>query len=138
MKGKLRKFSDLPWKEKMLLAEALLFQLIAGLLLRIFPFRKIPSMFPDTKHPIHNNEFQILAQVKSAIMRAGQFSMWRNKCLVHSLAARWMLARRGVSTQLYLGVTHDRNKKPIAHAWLKAADYEIIEKNGDYGELLKF
>lgn len=41
-------------------------------------------------------------------------------CLPQALAARWMLRRRGVATQLYLGTRHAAEEDREFHAWLKA------------------
>ena len=79
-----------------------------------------------------------LYEIKSATQQASHFSPWKNKCLVQSLAARRMMTRRGIHSQLSLGVTFDENKKMIAHAWLEAGDFEIVAKNGSYLEIYHF
>ena len=75
---------------------------------------------------------------KRAIGRATVVSPWKNKCLISSLVARWMLRRRGIDSQLSLGVAKGANGKTIAHAWLKSGDYEIVEKGGDFTQLYLF
>jgi len=91
-----------------------------------------PHSSPLTPHssPLH--------EIKSATLQASHFSPWKNKCLVQSLAARRMMTRRGIHSQLSLGVTFDENKKMIAHAWLEAGDFEIVAKNGSYLEIYHF
>ena len=76
--------------------------------------------------------------VKKAIGRAGLVSPWKNRCLVESLAARSMLNRRRIQSQISLGVTHDEKKKLIAHAWIRAGDTEIVPERGDYHEMYLF
>jgi hypothetical protein len=119
-------FLSLSGRMKLLCLEAWIFQLIVGLLLKIIPFRKIPVLFSNPGS--HGSDSPLITmQVKQA-----------NQCLIQSLAARWMLKWRLIDSQLSLGVTYDKNKKMIAHAWLKAGDFEIVEKDGDYTELFNF
>lgn len=141
---KLQAFFTLPWKLKLLSLEALVLQLIVGLLLKLIPFRWIPRLFknPSSPRPLApsspHSSLLIASQIKQAIQSTSPISPWRNKCLVQSLAARWMLRRRGMNSLLSLGVTHDNKRKIIAHAWLKTGDFEIVEKNGDYVEMYLF
>lgn len=66
---------------------------------------------------------------------ARSLAFWKNRCLVQSLTARHMLRRRGINTQLHLGVKKDDTNKMIAHAWLNAGDVEIVPQMEDYKEL---
>ena len=161
----LRKFGKLSWHEQLLFSEACFLHLTTGLFLKIIPFRWIPRVFsnpqsailspqsaaaPDTlnrKSQIANRKSEtsplaphssILYQVRAANHQASQVSPWKNKCLVSSLAARRMLNRRRIPSQLSLGVAKGGDGKLIAHAWLKAGDFEIVEKGGDFSELYLF
>ncbi len=140
---KFKKFMALPYRKKLLFFEALMFQFIAGLILKLVPFRKIPRLFALPSHSALRN-FVATAprltsqEIKQAIIITGGLSPWKNKCLVQSLAARWMLNRRGIHSQLSLGVTIGHDKKIIAHAWLKVKNFEVVEKNGNYLELYLF
>jgi hypothetical protein len=138
MKEKILKFLIQPWRKKLLLSEALLFQFVTGLILKLVPFRVIPRLFPLTSHLRAQTSPLVSQEIKQVITITSRVSPWRNKCLVQSLAARWMLNRRGIHSQLSLGVTLDRDKKMIAHAWLKESDFEVVEKSGNYLELYIF
>jgi len=126
----------LPLKEKMLFIEAFFFQCIVGVLLMVIPFKMIPRLFanPSCLTP----QASRLNEIKRATQRAIRLSLRKNKCLVQSLVARWMLNRRKIQSQLSLGVILAPDKKMIAHAWLKANDFEVVEQSGDYQELYKF
>jgi len=124
-------------------SESLFFQLYVGLLLKFIPFKWIPRLFvnpPASMSQVSNLKSQIssLEQIKAAIQRSGPYSPWKNKCLVQSLAARRMLNRRKISSQLSLGVAKGANGRTIAHAWLKAGDFEIVEKGADFSALYLF
>ena len=150
MAKRLKKFIALPLSKKLLFFESLLFQLIAGLLLKIIPFKMIPRLFtnrsslkshisPLTPHASHLTPPALrLMDIKTATQTASHLSPWKNKCLVQSMAARLMLNRRKIQSQLSIGVTFDQNKKMIAHAWLEAGDLEVVAKNGNYLEIYYF
>jgi hypothetical protein len=155
----LKKFYALPRQERWLFIEALTLQLRVGLLLKLIPFKWIPRLFankvqgtrspePGTLNPEPGTrnlkpagrrvQPEIIEQIKTAIQRSAPLSPWRNRCLVQSLAARRMLGRRKIQSQLSLGVAINEDKKMIAHAWLKASDIEIVERRGDYHEMYLF
>ncbi|TFG90083.1 MAG: lasso peptide biosynthesis B2 protein [Candidatus Atribacteria bacterium] len=134
-----KKFMDISRREKMLFFESLLCQLVTGLLLKVIAFKRIPRLFVGPQQAVSGQQSSmILVQIKAATQRASRISPWRNKCLVQSLAARLMLSRRKIKSQLSLGVSTGGDRKMIAHAWLKAGDFEVVEKRGDYLELYLF
>lgn len=143
--GKLIKFKRLSWHEKVLFSEAFFLQIAIGLLLNFIPFKRIPELFSNPQLGTQNSELGTsipesgtIIRIKSAVQRASIFSPWKNKCLVQSLAARRMLTRRKIPSQLCFGVKLGENSKMIAHAWIKSGDFEIVEKRSDYPELYTF
>ena len=138
MLQKFRKFDKLSRSEQLLFSEACFLQLTTGLLLKFIPFKWIPKLFSCRERETPEVERETLIQLKTAILLSGRYSPWKNKCLVSSLAARRMLNRRRIPSQLSLGVAKGVNGKMIAHAWLKADDFEIVEKGGDFSELHMF
>jgi hypothetical protein len=143
--GKYMKFKAMKGPQKSLLIEAILFQIIAGFILKLLPFRLITRLFSLSAHFNSNaaantaSHTQINSiEIKKALMMSGSLSPWKNKCLVQALAARWMLNRRGMESKLSLGVAKGIDDTIIAHAWLKTKDLEVVEKSGDYLELYFF
>ena len=132
------KYRKLALREQMLFLEALLMHLWTGLLLKIIPFRWIRRVFSSRKSKVESRKSGEIELIRNAIQRAGRVSPWRNKCLVSSLAGRCMLRRRKISSQLSLGVAKSQEGKTIAHAWLKAGEYEVVDRRGDYTELFSF
>ena len=47
---------------------------------------------------------------------------WTSKCLDQALAARIMLARRGIATTVYFGVKNDEQGRLVAHAVVAQRD----------------
>jgi hypothetical protein len=135
---KAKTFIALPFNKKKFFFEAWLFQVVAGLLLKIIPFKHIPGLFPNPKPGTRNPEPGTIDDIKTAVQCTSLYSIWRNHCLVQSLAGRWMLRRNGITSQLSLGLRKDDDKKLQAHAWLKVGDYEIVSKKEDYFELFTF
>lgn len=135
---KVRRFASLPGLEKKLFLEALFLQISVGLVLKVLPFRRVPSLFSNPEQPLvdHDPAFPIL--IRNALVRSDRYSPWKNRCLVQSLSGRCMLRRRKIASVLSLGMAKDSEGKIIAHAWLTAADSEIVEKKGDYIELFLF
>lgn len=145
IKRNLTKFISLPFRDKMFFLEALFLQVGIGFLLKLVPFRKIPGLFKNREQGSgfrvqgsKLKEQETLLLLKAAIQRAAMISPWRNKCLVSSLAARCMLNRRKIGSQLSLGVAKGPGGKMVAHAWLKAGNLEIVERIGDYYDLFAF
>jgi hypothetical protein len=159
---KIKTFIALPGKR--LIIESWFTQLWVGLLLKAVPFKKIPSMFPNPEASKNTPASNLpspapgegpglgadsgggragafdeeLDELRNAILLTSHYSPWRNKCLVQSLAARKMLKKRGITSQLSLGLRKDQEKKMLAHAWIKVGEKEIVSKSGDYLELFVF
>jgi len=145
MSGRLKKFTFLPLHEKLLFCEALFFQLWVGFLLKIIPLRWIPRLFAGKgkmqkaeSESLSDPEHATLNLIKTAVQRSGPHSMWKNKCLIQSLAARRMLNRRNIPSQLSLGMGKDTSGRTVAHAWLSSGEVEVTGKHGDYHELFVF
>jgi len=133
-----RRFCALGWEERRLFCESLLFHLIVGLVLKVVPFRWIPRLFASRQSAVGSPQSTVVEKIRVAVQRAGWISPWKNRCLVSSLAGRWMLNRRRIASTLSLGVTKNPDEKTIAHAWLIASGCEIVEKRGEYTELYTF
>ena len=56
---------------------------------------------------------------------------WDSACLAQSIAGKFMLRRRGLSSCLYLGTKKDERRNLAAHAWLQAGN-EIVIGGGDH------
>jgi hypothetical protein len=133
-----KRFFEVSFAEKKLFAEAVLFLFFAKIILLLFPF-KFCSRFIKSKNCSDKTvDYTELKSLKSAIDRANHLAFWKNICLVQSMASRWMLNRRHISSKLTLGVLNDKNGKLVAHAWVKVKRFEITDKGLDYNELITF
>lgn len=130
------RFRRLEGRKRLILAEAVLFLFAVKILLLVLPLKTVlqVSLSPKKQKPGPN----ILNDIKWALLNADRLSFWKNRCLVECITGRWMLLRRGISSNLSFGVKFVENKKVSAHAWLIADDFEVVEKGGSYIELYKF
>ncbi len=79
-------------------------------------------------------------QIGWAVRAVAQRTPWKSNCLVHALAAKIMLRRRGIASTVYLGVAKDRGKDLNAHAWLRSGDVILTGKrsSGEFNVLSVF
>lgn len=124
--NKLRKFLRLPIKEKNLLLEAVFYLFFSKILLYI-PFKHcIKCIAPIKKTDVSSVHELVL--IRQAVNRANKLAFWKNICLVQSFAARFMLQRRSIPSELYLGLQFANGKELIAHAWLVSNHLNITPK----------
>ncbi|MFV0546339.1 MAG: lasso peptide biosynthesis B2 protein [Bacteroides sp.] len=69
----------------------------------------------------------LLKEIRTAIYRANLLAVWKNKCLVISLAARKMVEKRGIASTMHFGVRFVHAKQLEAHAWLTVGDFYITQ-----------
>lgn len=118
----LARFLRLPAPERRTLAEAVLLCTVAGVLLKLLPFRRIAgrlgrhmAVSPPESDAARQTQ---VARVGWAIAAAARYLPWRPVCLPQAVTAQWMLRRRGIPSTLYLGADPARGYD--AHAWVRA------------------
>lgn len=117
----------LNWRDRTLLAEALLLLSCARLAIVLLPFRKVTrfaSTRPSRELP---DDAQVqIRRVRWAIRAVARRVPFRAMCLEQGLTARAMLHRRGVPTTLYYGVAKDEGGHLIAHLWARWGSTDVI------------
>jgi hypothetical protein len=134
----LRTFIKTPFREKLHFFEAAILLFSAKLLLTLFPFKFCIKTIRKTNDRDDIPDQNKLINIRTALQRANRLAFWKNVCLVQSFAGKWMLQRRGIKSELYIGVNFDEKKKFMAHAWLKSGGLEITHDGGDYHQLHVF
>jgi hypothetical protein len=118
----LTRFLRLPAPERLDLAEAVLLCTLAGVLVKLIPFRRLAPRLGRhmAVSPAETEEGRRTeaARVGWAISAAAQHLPWRPVCLPQAIAAQWMLRRREIPSTLYLGADPARGYD--AHAWVRA------------------
>jgi hypothetical protein len=125
------------WVEKKLFFSALFWMHFYAIFLKIMPAKKWISQKKSKKSTSGQNKHHYfnLFQLKRALLRAGKCYLFQNKCLAQSLAGRKILKTNHISSTIYLGLSTKGNF--IAHAWLVSNEFELVEKNDDFIEILK-
>ena len=83
------------------------------------PFRAVPEARPAAP------QVQLAADVGWAVTRAARYVPFRAVCLPQAMAARLMLARRGITSTMHFGAARGEDRPLDAHAWLDAAGVEV-------------
>lgn len=130
-----RRFIALPARQRRLHTEALLLLFMAKFLLILLPVKSVLKISFTGKSPEQGLVLNVLLEIKKALHNADRVAFWKNRCLVKSIAGRWMLQRRNIPGFISFGVIRGKDKKLTAHAWLTAEGFEVVEKGGDYLEL---
>ena len=134
--GYFSKFNRLSFREKLLFLEALGYLYLAKLMLWLFPFRWCLRLMREKGTMDHRPSQEELLLVKRAVGRANRLAFWKNVCLVQSVAARWMLRRRKIHSEVFFGVKPDENTRIAAHAWVVSHGMEVVNQGGEYKILL--
>ncbi|MCG2784735.1 MAG: lasso peptide biosynthesis B2 protein [Anaerolineae bacterium] len=132
---KLRTFLLLPWIDKALVFEAILWLGLMRLAVLTLPFKRVSSLLGQAgasspEAPLAPSEAQTAIRVARAIRRTQPFTPWDSNCLAQALTARHMLARRGMPSTTYLGATIEGQKGIIAHAWLRCGPWILTGAQG--------
>lgn len=116
-----RKLRALSGPERRLLLAALLIQPPLTLALRIGGFRRLYTFLkrtspipPSSSHP-SIAELQDMARLVNAAANRGPI---HSACLARSLTLWWLLRRRGVASDLRIGVSKEGGEF-AAHAWVE-------------------
>lgn len=126
---KLKKIIKLPLRDKSILFEAFCISGLMRFAILFIQFRKLAVIYGkhnrESTLEISESEKKIIFMVGWAVEQISSRTPWESKCLVKALTAQIMLARRKISSTLYLGVAKEKNNKLIAHAWVRSGQVII-------------
>lgn len=109
--------------------EALALLVLAGLALRLLPFRWIAGRLGECtgagsgEAPGAAAFTEPVKAVRQAIIRARRRAPWLATCLAQAMAGRIMLGWRGVGSSIHFGVSNTDGF--AAHAWLIAGGESV-------------
>lgn len=121
-------------RRRALLLEACVWLLLSRLALVLIPFpvlarRMGAFMRPEDARalqaPAIPEQAALASEIGWAVTRAARHVPFRAVCLPQAIAARIMLARRGVRSVLHFGAMKGKEKALDAHAWLDASGVEV-------------
>lgn len=129
-----RTLVSIGWARQRLVPEAALALLVARIRLLAVPFPKlaarwgslIPVGDPRLTMPEASAEAAELARaIGWAVTATASVMPFKAMCIQQAVAARGMLAQRGVASVLHYGAGRDETGALVAHAWLDAADVKV-------------
>lgn len=122
------RFIKLSAEEKKLFLEALFLLYCSKNILLVLPFNRCLKLLKPANGKSTHGEKDFLIKIKNAVRRANKLAFWKNICLVKSFAARFMLQRRGIDSEMFLGLQFKNEKELMAHAWLVSGEIEITPR----------
>jgi len=133
----LRKLGQLPWRDRWLLAEAMVSLGLARLSILTLPFRWLVASEAGrytrnsaTGAALEGQQIVHARRVRWAIGVAAGHTPWQSNCLAQALAARGMLKWRRTPSTLHLGVRKDDGGQLEAHAWLRCDNMAVTGGRG--------
>ncbi len=77
------------------------------------------------------SQLQEAIEIKKKVLTVCKNTPWESKCLVQAVTCKQLLLKKGIHTNLYLGVWKDELESEMkAHAWLKLGDVILTGKHG--------
>jgi hypothetical protein len=132
----LRRFGQVDNRRRALLAEAVVYLLVARLALIFIPFPRLARRLGTFVPPADPRATQERTgttpdrarraeEIGWAVTRAARYVPFEVVCLPQAMAARVMLDRRGIKSVMHFGAAKGTAKPLDAHAWLDAAGVEV-------------
>lgn len=128
---KLRKWRALSWPERAVFLQSLLALPLLALALRIWGFRRVYGVLLRST-PVADGDARPCSQPAVAslvrmVNAAANHGPVRATCLPRSLLVWWLLRRRGVLTDLIIGVRVYQGRFE-AHAWVEREDVAVNDR----------
>ncbi|MFZ1742292.1 MAG: lasso peptide biosynthesis B2 protein [Pontixanthobacter sp.] len=128
---KLRTLGSVPLAENVAFAEAAIGLAFARLLVDFVPLSRwrkqisVSSKQIGVRSQLAKEQRFSSRLVARTIKRVGRNVPVEFACLPQALAARWMLSRRGVPTELFIGTRKAAEENREFHAWLMVGDIMV-------------
>lgn len=120
-------------KDKGLTLQVWLWAAIYRLLLLLVPVKYLKKYFGSKGEESPKDEsvesYQLARKIACHVNRVSDHTPWESKCLVRALTAQRLLAKRKISSTLYLGVKKERDEM-IAHAWIRTGSFFVTGGDG--------
>lgn len=112
-----RKFAQLAWRRKVLVAKCWMMLNLTALALRIFSLPTNLKMFGTNSESAKPRSGHSKDEILWSIRAASEFA-WRPTCAVRGLVAERLLRQNGFPSQFKVGVSRDAAEFQ-AHAWVE-------------------
>jgi len=136
IRRRLRRFSQIDYRQRLLLAEAVLGLTAARLALIFVSFprlaRRLGTLVASTDPraasagiAANPDQVDMAKEVSWAVTCAARYMPFRAVCLPQAMAAHSMLKRRSIASVMRFGAGKEHGQPLDAHAWLQAAGIEV-------------
>lgn len=134
LRHSLRTWQRLDWRRRRLLLEAVMTLPLAGVILRLVPFKHVAAWLGnpgrETQSELGERETRIGTEIGWAVRAAALRLPGRPKCLAQGLAAAAMARHHRVPVTLYLGVARQDGNGLEAHAWVRCGGQVVTGRVG--------
>jgi hypothetical protein len=116
-----RRLKELPWQDRLLLAETVVTLAVASFAIRALPFRSVVGALgrrPFEPQVDDLGDAEQIARTQWAIQACARLLPWRIVCFQKGLAMQWMLRRRRIAALLHYGIAQDEQRGLTAHVWV--------------------
>ena len=125
---KLDMLCALSWAERLMLLSAMAWMPVFWLGLKCFGLRRFKAWLERPHHLIDNDlSLDEIIGMATMVNRGARLVHIPGDCLPRSLLLGWLLRRRGVATQLRIGVNLNEGSL-AAHAWVEYAGIPINDQ----------
>ncbi|OKH32260.1 hypothetical protein NIES2119_26650 [[Phormidium ambiguum] IAM M-71] len=127
-----RKLKELSWSEVILLIQGFLFLPLVSLGIKCFGFRRfygaIANFTPRKDRVQEKDDIQQAKAIAKIVEIASRYGLYKPNCLQKSLLLWWFLQRRGLASELRIGV---RKKETLleAHAWVEYQGWILNDRS---------
>jgi len=97
--------------------EASIYTIWAYVMIRIFSFKTYLKWLKNPQQNLPSDETVKL--VFHTIKRIDKHAFWTTTCYTQAIAARLILKRKNIHSEIFLGMCKDENGELLAHAWTK-------------------
>ena len=128
LKTSLTKFSTLSLADFFFLCLVCISLLIARC---IFHFKEANILIAELRqsdeghNPQSQKERDYVSRLSVIMTMAVAKLPWRTDCLIQCLAAKWLLRRKNIASQFFLGINKVTKCEIAEHAWLKIGNISI-------------
>ena len=121
-----KRFWALSWRDRALLAEALLALGLSSAAIRLLPFRRVVAITRKPAPPRAGPDAERIARARWAVEAVAARVPWRTVCFHKGVALHGMLHRRGIASQLHYGVRMEPQGGMKAHVWVTFRGEDVI------------
>ena len=124
-----RRLKELPWPDRLLLAETVVTLAAASFAIRALPFRKVVGALGRRPLKPEADQAKTLGEIARtgwAIEACARLLPWRIVCFQKGLAMQWMLRRRRIAALLHYGIAQDEQRGLTAHVWVTHRGEDIM------------